>query len=268
MNKRKKKILLTNDDGIRSAGLLELYKQLSTFADVTIITPEVQKSGQSKAITINNILRVEPVNIAKNIDGYYITGTSADAIIYGLTTLEERPFDMVVAGINQGLNISSHIVLTSGTCAACFEASFAGTPAVAFSMDVSRENFFVSPSQEAFHKAADIAGKIVKQLLEMPYPEDLAFININFPKKITEQTNIEWTHLAKKLLEFKPQKKKDPRNKHYYFLWGELVKEIEEGTDLAAITSNNISCSPITNNLNFNSSDTAKKFVKTLINKL
>ncbi len=92
MSSTKKKILLTCDDGIRSNGMLELYSHLSKFANVTIITPQGQRSAESKAITINKILRVEKVNIIDGISGYSISGTSADAVIFGLNSLEERSF--------------------------------------------------------------------------------------------------------------------------------------------------------------------------------
>jgi len=87
MSSSKKKILLTCDDGIHSNGLLELYNQLSKFADVIIITPQGQRSAESKAITINKILRIEKVNITDGISGYSISGTSADAVIFGLNFL-------------------------------------------------------------------------------------------------------------------------------------------------------------------------------------
>jgi len=250
MAKEKFKILLTCDDGLRSNGLLMLYKALEKIATVTIITPHIQRSAEGKAITINQILHVEKV-VTENIQGYTIDGSSADAVIFGVNALPEGPFDMVVAGINQGLNISSHIILTSGTCAAAFEAAYMNIPAMAFSMDVHPANFFVTPPKETFQVTAEIAAKMVEKLLGEQFPPELAFYNVNFPRNVTLETPMVITSLANKSLNFKPLKRKDPRNNDYYFLWGDTILEAPVGTDLQAILENKISISPITKNLSW-----------------
>ncbi|MCF2143307.1 MAG: 5'/3'-nucleotidase SurE [Candidatus Heimdallarchaeota archaeon] len=251
MTEKKYKILLTCDDGLRSNGLIMLYKALKKIAQVTIITPHIQRSAEGKGITINQILHVEKEVISENIQGYTIDGSSADAVIFGLQALSERPFDMVVAGINQGLNISSHIILTSGTCAAAFEAAYMNIPAIAFSMDVHQANFFVTPPKETFKVATELAAKMVEKLLGKRFPPELAFFNVNFPKQITRETLIEITSLADRSLTFKPIKHKDPRENDYYFLWGDAILEAPPGTDLHAILKNKISISPVTKNLSF-----------------
>jgi 5'-nucleotidase len=248
VKKSRPNILLTNDDGIQSTALSLLFKELSKFADVTIITPHFQRSGGGKAITINNIIRLEKNKIDGDISCYTISGTAADAIIFALNELPERPFDFVVSGINMGLNLSAHIILTSGTCAAAFEAAFMGVPAVAFSMDVHSKNYFVSPEKEVFKITAAIAGKIVKKLLEHPYPEELAFFNVNFPKNVSEETPKEMSYLASRFIDFKPLEKKDPRKNKYYFLWGKLTKNIPKNSDVDIIQQNKISITPITKN--------------------
>jgi 5'-nucleotidase len=262
---RRKKILLTNDDGINSKGLLPLYRELSTFADVTVITPNIQRSGESKAITINTILRVEETELLPKVKAYTISGTAADGIIYALHKLPERPFDFVVAGINQGLNVSSHIIMTSGTCAAAFEASFYGIPAVAFSMKVPETNFFVTPEENVFHSAAKVAARITKQLIDKVYPQKMAFLNVNFPEKTTSTTPIVLTTLAKRLIVFKPYEYQDPRNNDYFFLWGDIAKEVKKGSDVHAILEDKISVTPITNDLTLNSNDQITNFVEKMI---
>ncbi|MBK5113951.1 MAG: 5'/3'-nucleotidase SurE [Candidatus Heimdallarchaeota archaeon] len=252
MSSDRKKILLTCDDGIRSTGLLQLYSELAKFADVTIITSHVQRSAEGKAITINQIVRVEKEEITPDISGYSITGSSADAVIFGLNALEEGPFDLVVAGINQGLNISSHIVLTSGTCAAAFEASFYDVPAIAFSMHVNPAHYFVTPTAETFSNTAKIAAKMTQQVLEMDFPEKLAFINVNFPFNATFETPVKITKLASKFLVFRPELRKDPRQNDYYFFWGDPIKEAPAGSDIEAIALECVSISLVTSDLNFN----------------
>ncbi len=264
----RKKILLTNDDGIRSNGILTLYTELSKFADVTIIAAETQRSAESKAITINNIIRTEKINITESIVGYSISGTTADAVILGTNILEEGPFDFVVSGINQGLNISNHIVLTSGTCAACFEASFYNIPAVAFSMHVSEKNFFVSPDHNTFQKAAEVSAQIVKELLLSTYPENLAFINVNYPQDVSLETEKRNSFMANKFLDFKPEERQDPRNNNYYFIWGDIVKDIPPGSDTDTLMQKKVSISAVTANLNLNVKSENEQFVDDLIQKV
>ncbi|NHJ85830.1 MAG: 5'/3'-nucleotidase SurE [Asgard group archaeon] len=249
MSSKKYKILLTCDDGIRSNALIELYHELSEIAEVVIIAPHDQRSAEGKAITINQIVRLENEILPDDIKAYSINGTSADAVIFGVNVLQEGPFDLVVAGINQGYNISSHIILTSGTCAAAFEASYYGIPAIAFSMDVPPTDYFAKSNPETFKKTAKLAAKMVERLLGKDFPENLAFLNVNFPLEASEITPIKVTNVAKKFLNFQPEQRKDPRNNDYYFIWGEAVREIQKGTDLEAIANGLISISPITNNL-------------------
>jgi 5'-nucleotidase len=263
----KPKILLTNDDGIRSKGLLQLYNELSSFADVTVITPDIQRSGEGKAITINQIIRVEEVELSGNDKGYAINGTSADCVIFGLSALKEGPFDLVVSGINQGLNISSHIILTSGTCAAALEASFYDVPAIAFSMNVMQANYFVSPDKETFTNVAKVAAKIVKKVVGKNYPEGLAFLNVNFPYKTTEETPIEITTIAEKFLDFKAEVRKDPRKNDYYFFWGNPVTNAPKGSDIEVILHNHISLSPVTNDLNIGKDLNLDGFLTEIIKK-
>ncbi|NHJ49957.1 MAG: 5'/3'-nucleotidase SurE [Asgard group archaeon] len=267
MTSVKPKILLTNDDGIRSNGLIQLYHELAKFADVTIITPHVQRSGESKAITINQIIRVETVDVTNSKKGYIINGTAADCVIFGLHALEERPFDLVVSGINQGLNISSHIILTSGTCAAALEASFYDVPAIALSMNVMQSHYFVSPSKETFTNVAKSAAKIVKKLIRKSFPKGLAFINVNFPFETTEETPIEIATIFNKFLDFKPELRKDPRNNDYYFFWGEPTFNAPKGSDVEVIGRGCISLSPASNDLNTTKESNLISFLLHLIKK-
>lgn len=267
MSKKRLKILLTNDDGIRSNGLVQLYLELSEFTDVTIITPHVQRSGEGKAITINQILRVEEVEVTPKKKGYTINGSSADSIIFALHELVEQSFDLVVSGINQGLNISSHIVLTSGTCAAAFEASFYNIPAIAFSMNVKPTNFFVTPTKETFEKVARVAARIVKNMIGITFPENLAFLNVNFPYETTDDTPTKLTTLAKKFLTFRPELRKDPRKNDYYFLWGDPIKEIPPNSDVEAIFNGQISISPVTNDLNIIRDSHIDQFMEKIMKK-
>lgn len=121
------KILLTNDDGYNSVGIKLLKKLLLKYGDVTIVAPEGAMSGKSISIIFGRSVRVTKVEDKV----YAMEGTPADCVAFALSSLGEK-FDLVVSGINDGLNISFD-TLYSGTIGACLEALTYRVPAIAFS---------------------------------------------------------------------------------------------------------------------------------------
>ncbi len=162
------RILLTNDDGIFAPGLFAVYKKLLTIADVMVVAPDSQRSGCSHSITLEPI-NCEKLDIAGKFEGYSISGCPADCVKLAIRKLSDKPFDLVVSGINAGANVGINI-LYSGTVAAAMEAAFYGIPAVALSCKW-QENI-------DFKKAADYALTVIKQLLPFSSP---SVINVNIP---------------------------------------------------------------------------------------
>ncbi|MBD3189766.1 MAG: 5'/3'-nucleotidase SurE [Candidatus Heimdallarchaeota archaeon] len=247
-----KKILLCNDDGISAPGLKAIYQQLKEWAEVKVIAPEIQRSGESKSLTFNKPIRMYEVDLGDGKEGYTITGTAADAVIFGLNQLKkDRPFDLVVSGINAGENTSCHSILTSGTCAAAFEASFFDVPAVAFSLDVEDEFLFHNQLDEkAFETAAKLANKMIQKISNQTFPKNMAFLNVNFPAKVTEKTPIRITTLARTKYTNFPIARNDPQGKEYFWLWGDYIEELPEGSDSKVVLKDHeISITPIEINL-------------------
>ena len=141
-----------------------------------------------------------------------------------------------------------HSLLTSGTCAVTFEAALLGIPALAFSLDVHDHLFFDDrqPIPE-YAIVADIACEIIEKVLKHGLPEGVAFLNINFPDTVTRNTPIEIVSLSQiKYIDYTLQKK-DPRGVDYYWIWGNRVKSLPEGTDAhTVIEKKAISITPIT----------------------
>ncbi|MHA2156228.1 MAG: 5'/3'-nucleotidase SurE [Candidatus Hodarchaeales archaeon] len=252
-------IFLSADDGIYSQGIKSLAREMHTRQyDLTIIAPRTQRSGVGKAISFEEPIRVEevPLEYLQGAPGWRITGTPADAVIHGIyertQDSNQPPFDLVVAGINAGENTSVHSVLTSGTCAVAFEAAILGKPAIAFSLDVKDDLFFDDRQDVAeYEVAAEIACDMVEKVLENGLPEGVAFLNINFPDNVTNDTPIEIVGLSPtKYLDY-TIKREDPRGVAYYWIWGDRL-EVPQGTDAYAVLENKaISISPVS--LNFNS---------------
>jgi 5'-nucleotidase len=243
-----KLILLTNDDGIKSQGLNSLRKHLSKIGKVECFAPTEPSSAVSKALTFHKPIRFYPFHFEDDSIGYSTTGSPADNVLVGFHVLKRKP-DIVVSGINYGDNSSIHSILTSGTCAAAFEAGFNKVPAIAFSADVS-ETQMIDQRGIDFDPFAHISKKIVEKTLELDWPKDLAFLNVNYPSEITEETSIYVTEPTVYKYDNYMVEKKDPRKLAYLWLWGERKKTFPENTDSwAVIHKKSISITPIAFNL-------------------
>ena len=129
-----RKILLVNDDGIDSEGIIELARLASDFGEVTVAAPSSQCSGMSQRITITNHLvgrrTTFPVD---GVTAYSIDGTPADCVMTAIGGIMQEKPDLVLSGINKGYNVGTDI-LYSGTIGAAMEALVHRVPAIAFSI--------------------------------------------------------------------------------------------------------------------------------------
>ena len=125
-------ILISNDDGIKSRGIIELAKRLSDKHNVLVVAPDGNRSASSHSLTITNSIKVKQNFEFKGCTAYQISGSPADCVKVAKLMFKDFNADIVVAGINKGHNIGSDI-LYSGTVAIACEASFFGNIAFAFS---------------------------------------------------------------------------------------------------------------------------------------
>lgn len=162
------RILITNDDGIQASGLLPLAQWASKLGEVTVIAPKVEQSGKSHGIEIHKPFEVKKIDFAPGITAYSLNSTPADCIRFAVLGLHEH-FDLVISGINRGLNIGQDIIY-SGTVGAIFEANALGIPAIAFS---------TSPSY--YEKAISHLDEIYHYLCSNGLTEKCRLLNINIP---------------------------------------------------------------------------------------
>lgn len=168
------KILITNDDGIKAPGIIALAKEISKNHEVIVVAPREQKSAASHSISIHNPIKIRE----EKIDGvdckvYSVVGTPADCTQAGLSLLCEN-VDLVISGINRGLNCGTDI-LYSGTVSAAVEGAIYGVPSIAMSMEVDWERF-----DEDYEKAAKWASRIL-DTVEGEYLRKDVVINVNVP---------------------------------------------------------------------------------------
>lgn len=156
-------ILLTNDDGYSSKGILTLKKLLSKYGRVVIVAPAFMMSGKSCSITIN-----EPLELNKVDDDIYsFSGTPADCVCFGLTSFD-IDFDLVVSGINHGLNLS-YDTMYSGTIGACLQA-----------LVFKKKTFAVSVDSN-FELVEQYFDKLFKFIIQNELLNSEYLLNINFP---------------------------------------------------------------------------------------
>jgi len=244
------KILITNDDGLYSAGLRASYEALKDLGDVYVVAPLVQRSGVGRSISVMEPIRVSEANV-NGMKVYAVDGTPTDAVILGIHEIIKDTPDLVVSGINLGENLSTEAVTTSGTVGAALEAATQGCPAIAISLEVPDSEKF-----EFLYKPFDfsLAKKILRMLaeivLEKGMPKGVDVLNVNIPSRSSGEIAI--TRLARRLYRTKIDQRFDPRGRKYYWISGVEVEDAEEGTDIHALRCGKISITPITIDLTAN----------------
>lgn len=224
------RILITNDDGIFSEGIKCLAQALSEVGDVTVVAPDREQSASGHSLTLRHPLRLQKVRE----HWYAVDGTPTDCVnmaVQGL--LKEEPPDLVVSGINYGVNLGDDVTY-SGTVSATFEANLHHLPALAFSQEVA-EGF-------SFERAASMAREIVGALVQESLPKDL-LLNINVPAG--ECKGLRWTRLGKRFYQQTIVEKVDPTGRKYYWIAGTPKWEEQDGTDHAAVTTGYASVTPL-----------------------
>lgn len=181
------KILLSNDDGYRAAGLTALAAALAARFEITVVAPEDNCSGASNSLSLNRRLQVveqmggdagdrgRDKHRGRRWPLYRVRGTPADSVHLAVNGMLDFKPDMVVAGVNHGANLGDD-VLYSGTVAAAIEGRFLGLPALA----VSLAGADADAPAEKFAAAAEVVIRILEQLRARPLPQD-TILNINVP---------------------------------------------------------------------------------------
>ncbi len=127
------RICITNDDGIRSEGLLRLVEWAKKLGEVYVYAPKVEQSAKSHAVEIHRAFEVKPAEVPGAVKAWAVDSTPADCVRFAVLGQHER-FDLVISGINKGLNIGQDIMY-SGTCSAAMEAVALGMNALALSTE-------------------------------------------------------------------------------------------------------------------------------------
>lgn len=192
-------ILITNDDGIRSRGLIAAANACDALGELLIVAPALQQSaiGRAKPPTSTGRIFEEPLVInGRSVMGYAIESTPAQVVEYAVVELARRRPTLVVSGINFGENIGEGIT-TSGTVGAAFEAASLGLPALAVSLQTDPKHYFTHDAELDFAIAADFVRRLVEVMLRNGLPADTDLLKLDVPSHATLDTPIRWTRLSR-----------------------------------------------------------------------
>lgn len=235
-----KTILLTNDDGYFSEGLLALKGELSSHYKVYVVAPDSEKSAVSMALTLNRPLRISEVGEMV----FSVNGTPSDCVNIAIRKiLPQRP-DFVISGMNMGENLSEDIFF-SGTVGGAFSGYLYDIPSVAVSL-ISHDRQYGNGRYD-FSNGARLTRRIIEKLETVRDLKGVFNVNIPFENNGT----IQFTSLG--LKRYKPDivENVDPRGQKYYWIGtGDPTYHGDEGTDVWAIQNGYISLSKLNYDLN------------------
>lgn len=241
------RILLTNDDGIGAQGLQALRRELRQIDGVTldVIAPDSNRSASARSITTRSPLSVAEVNFEDGDLGHATDGTPVDCVRFAnVGLLGEKP-DLIVSGINHGLNLGDDVTY-SGTVAAALEGVLLGLPAIAVSQQSEERELGYMPQRHYdFGVGARFTAGIVRELIDHPMAEG-TLLNINVPGGEVEGVDV--TKLGKRLYrdELKKVRREVEDGRTSYRIYGyEPGLDDQPDTDIGAIARNRLTVTPL-----------------------
>jgi len=231
------KILVTNDDGILSEGLWILVQELKNIADVIVVAPDRELSAIGTAVTLRQPLRIQELRpIVPEVEAYSIDGTPSDSVILALGKLVRGKVDVVVSGINRGLNLGEDVHI-SGTVSAALQGYLRGFPALAISAPYGNEH--------SLHIAARVATLLAEKIAATSPPTRI-FLNVNMPDlPLAEIAGAKITRLARESHLNTVEEGNRGRQKYYWLLRQRISEATDNNTDIWAVEQGNISITPL-----------------------
>jgi len=226
-----KRILVTNDDGVRSEGIHALAAAVQHLGAVTIVAPNTEASAIGHALTLRRPLRMELAG-----DGVFeVDGTPTDCVNIAITQIFKGPPDLILSGINKGYNLGDDVTY-SGTVAGALEGALLGIPSIAVSLERSRGEYDFGPAAAA---AARMAGAVLAQGLPAR-----TFLNLNVPPGRPHGVRV--TFQAKRNHVTVVASRLDPRGNPYYWIEeGQDQWHAHDRSDYQAVTDGYVSVTPL-----------------------
>lgn len=228
------RILIANDDGYLAPGLAALVQACEGLGELDVVAPEQNASGTSNSLTLNR-----PLSAYTAANGFrYVNGTPSDCVHVALTGwLPHRP-DLIVSGINQGMNMGDD-TLYSGTVAAAMEGYLFGIPAIAFSQ--------VQKGWANLDAAARTARAVIEEVIARPPAAGAWLLNVNIPNHPeADRLPRVVTRLGRRHASEPVIRQTNPHGDPIYWIGppGD-AREAGEGTDFHATANGRVSVTPL-----------------------
>lgn len=225
------KILVTNDDGIYSPGLLCLAKQASHYGEVIVMAPDVEQSSMGQAITSSKPISYKPSPIHfDGLEAYRVNGTPSDCVALGLHLFED--VDLVLSGINLGSNLGNS-AWHSGTLSAARQAVLFGVRGIALSVSVGE-------TETDFEALEPFVQDALEEVVGNKEPE---LLNINFPRSPIGQ--VIWTTQSVRQYDGKVIAQADPMGRSHFWFTVIPIEPVDEGSDRWAVKAGKTSITPM-----------------------
>lgn len=233
----RKCILVTNDDGIDAPGLAALVAAVAPLGRTIVVAPDRERSGAGHALTLLSPLRVR----SRGGDRFEVDGTPTDCVHLGVFHLTGgRPPDLILSGINRGLNIGDDVTY-SGTVAAALEGTLLHVPSVAFSAERDDEG------RADYALAAELAHGIAEKILASGLPAGV-LINVNVPRN--DARGIRITRQGTRTYRPAVVERLDPSGRPYFWIAAaDTTPAGEPDGDHAAIREGYVSLTPLHANM-------------------
>jgi 5'-nucleotidase len=231
-------ILVTNDDGIQSEGLVALASALVEIADVVVVAPDRNRSGVGHMISL-----LDPIRCREVRPSWWISeGTPTDCVYLAVVELFPKRVSMVVSGINSGPNLS-HDVHYSGTVGAAVEGTLFEIPSIAVSL--------IDSAEGSYEHAARFTKSLAARVLEKGGLPVGVTLNVNVPPGLPSKHQM--TFLGHRSFRHSVHKRVDPRGNPYYWIGGTPDQPRDlPGSDCNAVADGIISVTPLTIDMTYN----------------
>lgn len=236
------RILLTNDDGVYAPGIAALRAGLTELGNVHLVAPATEQSGVGHSITFLEPLVCKEIYQGDHRVGVAVEGSPADCVKLGVSVLIEGGVDVVVSGINGGLNAGIN-VLYSGTVAAAIEGAFFRLNSFAVSLEYDPHADFAT--------AAKIAVPLIQQILNLKDAKPQLY-NINIPTRAVEaykaglKPQVEIVPMGVERYGEHYIKRQDPKGRDYYWATNDPPpRRTDHPTDLTALSDGHVTVTPL-----------------------
>jgi 5'-nucleotidase len=234
-------ILVTNDDGVNSPGLLALAQEMRNLGKVTVLAPDHNWSASGHVKTMHRPLRVKEVPLADGSLALASDGAPSDCVALAMMDLLPEKVDIVLSGINPNANLG-HDITYSGTVTAAMEAIIWGVPGIAVSVDAPEYHSGYLDFGPSARVACHISSLVMQRKLSKG-----TLLNVNVPYLPDAQIKgYKITRQGLRVYNDSLVKREDPRGRPYYWIGGDAPPAIpEEGTEFGALSEGFVSITPL-----------------------